>query len=78
MDIESLIGANNLRLIIKAFLLSIILLYAIFSYIVYTKLKSLSKVVFIKTNNVSNTLNTIAFVYFILTVSLFFIALVIL
>jgi len=78
IELFPFLSSENIQLVAKIPILILIGLYVIFSYILYTKIKSLSRVVYISSLNASGTLNAFALIYFILSLSLFLIALAIL
>ena len=61
----------------KIALLTLIILYAIFSFMVYVKIHSLVRIVLFPPKSKTASIQTIAFLYFLLIISLFFLALVI-
>lgn len=65
-------------LILKIPLLILILLYALFLFIVISRIKALNRTMTIQAGGASNTLQTLAIVQLILAVSLFLITLAIL
>lgn len=75
MTFDNILQAINLLFIIKIGVLILIGLFAIFLFIVYLKINSLSKIV---TQDSSTALKIIIFILITLSLSLFLIALVIL
>ena len=78
-DLLSTITQNiQLTLVFKIVILFVLFLYGIYTFILLSQVKELSKVVFIYAKHASQALLILGFLYFFLTISLFFIALVIL
>jgi ATP/ADP translocase len=65
-------------LVIKIFFLFLIGLFFIFSFVIYTNVKSLNKSFFIARMNASRLMELAAFIYLLATLSLFLLALAIL
>ena len=66
----------NLLQISKVALLTLIILYAIFCFMAYIKIRALTRIVIFQSSRTSS-IPMVALVYFLLVVSLFFLALVI-
>jgi hypothetical protein len=79
MQLNPIINVQTINLIpfLKIALLIIIFLYAIFTYFVYNKVRALQRIVFFPPRSAGSSLKSVSFIYFLLIVSLFFIALVI-
>jgi hypothetical protein len=71
------IGTLDLTFFFKIGLLSLIFLYAIFTFFVYNKIRALEKIVSFPSHSAANYNKLFALAYFLLTVSLFFLTLVI-
>lgn len=68
----------NLALHFKVFLLIVIGLYAVFVFIVFANVRSLTKLVLIKSASGSKLVTSLTFLYLLVTIFLFILALVIL
>ena len=66
----------NIALILKIVMLVAIFLYALVSFFIYNKILSLNRIVFFPPRTAANQLGTVALIYFIGIIALFFIALV--
>jgi hypothetical protein len=69
--------ALNFLQVSKIALLILIIIYAIFSFMIYVKIRALTRIVIFPSKTKSSSIPTLAFIYFLLVVSLFFLALVI-
>lgn len=78
MDALTTFTGLDVALIFKIPILLLIFLYVLFTLVVFNKVRSLGKMVFISHLSITITLDILAFVHFGLAVSLFFISLVIL
>jgi len=78
MDALPFLTEINLNLLLKIPVLVLVFLYVIFSLILFNKVRSLGRMVFISHINITILLDIVAFIHFALSVSLFFISLVIL
>lgn len=78
-DIMSLLTTVKLgaNVFVKVALLILIALYAIFTFMLVTKLRSLNKIVFLPAESGEGLLRFFAILYFLAVVSLFLITLVI-
>lgn len=74
-----LINIQNLNFLIifKIAILLVIIIYAIFTFFVYGKIRAMDRIVLFPPRTAASLLTTIALIYFIIIVSLFFITLVI-
>ena len=67
----------NLVHLPKIALLTVIILYAIFSFMVYVKIRALERIIIFQPKSKFSSVPTLALYYFLLIISLFFLALVI-
>ena len=78
LDLGSVTQSLPIALLAKGVILLFILLYGIFTLVALINIRSLDKLVVIKTNEASRTIQLLFFIYFLLVIGLFFTALVIL
>ncbi len=64
--------------IIKVLIASFLFLYCIIVFVILTNIRSLNRIVFVREAHASSVVQGLAIAYFIATVSLFFLSLVIL
>lgn len=77
-DITPFLNGSTASLIFKGILLLLIALYIIFVFMVFTHVRSLNRILIVQKTQGSPVLQSIAFVYLIVSISLFLLALVIL
>ena len=77
IDINALFQIFKLELLFKILLLIFIGLYAIFSIMLATKIRSLNKIVFLPPSTGAVFIQLIAILYVLAVISLFFVTLVI-
>lgn len=77
-EFTAIFEAVNLLLVFKIVTLIILFLYLIFSFLLLTQVKALNRLVTIRASQASRVLFIFALVYFMVTFSLFLVALVIL
>lgn len=68
----------DLAFIVKLFFLLLIGMYSVFVFVVFTNIRSLNKLILVERAAGSKVVTTLTFVYLLLTVFLFILALVIL
>lgn len=78
IDIFSLFENETIALLIKVLTLIFIGLYIIMAFIIINHIRTLNKIVYFEKSSLSRTLVIVSYSYFVLTASLFFLALVIL
>ncbi len=76
-NITDLLFQGRGILIFKVPILVLLLLYTLFTFIVISRIRALNRTVSISASHASGTLQTFAFVQFLLALSLFLISLVI-
>lgn len=64
--------------LLKVFICVFLFIYCIFVFVVLTNIRSLNKLIFVRDGNASQLLQNLAILYFIASLSLFFLSLVIL
>lgn len=78
LDIGNITQSFPIALLVKGVMLIFILLYVIFTLVAIVNIRSLDKLIVIKTSDASKTVQLLFFIYFILVIGLFLTALVIL
>ncbi|HZE86895.1 MAG TPA: DUF5657 family protein [Methylomirabilota bacterium] len=68
---------NNIRLFIKVAFLILVGLYAIFTFMLATKIRSFNKILFLPANSGGAFLQLVAIIYFFIVLSLFIVTIVI-
>jgi len=78
LDIENITQSFPIAPLTKGVVLLFILLYLVFTLVALINIRSLDKLVVIKTSEASRNVQMLFFIYFLLVIGLFFAALVIL
>ncbi|MBI4084598.1 MAG: hypothetical protein HY431_01705 [Candidatus Levybacteria bacterium] len=78
VDITNFLTDFDFGFIIKILIAAFLFLYCIIVFVILTNIRSLSKVIFVRDANASTIVQNLAIAYFIASLSLFFISLVIL
>lgn len=78
MNDLSIFADFQFSFLIKIFVCAFLFIYCIFVFVVLTNIRSLNKVIFVSEANASQLLQNLAILYFVASLSLFFLSLVIL
>ncbi len=77
MDFITFIQDQGMYYLVKGLMLILMGVFAIFSFIVHSRVRALNRTIYLAASNASATLQTLSFIIFVVTVSLFIITLVI-
>ena len=78
IDIASFFTDFDFGFIVKILIASFLFLYCIIVFVILTNVRSLSKIIFVRDANASTIVQGLVVAYFIASLSLFFLSLVIL